>query len=80
MLIMSFGNVFTVAADKMLLIQNSANLGASEVLTTYVYKIGLIDGQFGFSTAANLFNTLVNVICVLVVNKIADTISGTSLF
>lgn len=80
MLIMNFGTVFTVSADKMLLMQNSANLGASEVLTTYVYKVGLIDGQFGFSTAVNLFNTLVNVICVLVVNKIAGAISDTSLF
>lgn len=80
MLIMNFGNVFTVSADKMLLMQNSANLGASEVLTTYVYKVGLIDGQFGFSTAVNLFNTLVNVVCVLIVNKIAGAVSDTSLF
>lgn len=80
MIIMAFGSAFTVGADKMLLIQNSMNLGKSEVISTYVYKVGLLGGEFGFSTAINLFNTLVNVICVLVVNKIADIVSDTSLF
>ena len=73
-------SVFAVGVDKMILIQNSANLGASEVISTYVYKVGLIDGQFGFSTAVNLFNTLVNVTCVLIVNWIAGKVSDTSLF
>ncbi len=80
MLIMSFGSMFSVGIDKMLLIQNSANLGASEVISTYVYKVGLLDGQFGFSTAVNIFNTLVNVACVLIVNWIAGKVSDTSLF
>ncbi len=80
MLIMSFGSMFAVGIDKMLLIQNSANLGASEVISTYVYKVGLLDGQFGFSTAVNIFNTLVNVTCVLIVNWIAGKVSDTSLF
>ena len=64
----------------MLLIQNSANLGASEVLSTYVYKVGLLDGQFGFSTAVNLFNTLINIACLLTVNWISGKVSETSLF
>lgn len=80
MLIMSFGSMFAVGIDKMLLIQNSANLGSSEVLSTYVYKVGLLDGQFGFSTAVNIFNTIVNVTCVLIVNWIAGKVSDTSLF
>ena len=80
MLIMSFGRMFAVGVDKMLLIQNSANLGASEVISTYIYKVGLVDGQFGFSTAVNIFNTLVNVACVLIVNFIAGKVSDTQLF
>lgn len=80
MMIMAFGHAFSVGADKMLLIQNSMNLSKSEVISTYVYKVGLLGGEFSFSTAINLLNTVVNVICVLVVNKIADIVSDTSLF
>jgi len=80
MMIMSFGSMFSVGVDKMLLIRNSANLEASEVLSTYIYQVGLLDGQFGFSTAVNIFNTLVNVTCVLIVNWIAGKVSDTSLF
>ena len=80
MIIMAFGSAFSVGADKMLLIQNSMNLGKSEVISTYVYKVGLLGGEFGFSTAINLLNTVVNVTCVLIVNKIADIVSDTSLF
>ena len=80
MIIMAFGSAFSVGADKMLLIQNSMNLGKSEVISTYVYKVGLLGGEFGFSTAINLLNTVVNVTCVLIVNKIADVVSDTSLF
>lgn len=80
MMIMSFGSMFSVGIDKMLLIRNSANMSASEVLSTYIYQVGLLDGQYGFSTAVNIFNTLVNLSCVLIVNWIAGKVSDTSLF
>ncbi len=80
LIILAFGSIFSVGVDKMLLIQNSANLGASEVLSTYIYKVGLLDAQFGFSTAVNLFNTLINIACLLTVNWISGKVSETSLF
>lgn len=80
MQILRWGQLFSVGADKMLLLQTSLNLGASEILSTYVYKVGLLDGQFGFSTAMNLFNTLINVGCLLTVNAAAKKFSDTSLF
>ena len=80
MQILRWGQLFSVGVDKMLLLQTSLNLGASEVLSTYVYKVGLLDGQFGFSTAVNLFNTLINVCCLLTVNAAARKFSDTSLF
>lgn len=80
MQILRWGQLFSIGADKMLLLQNSLNLGASEVLSTYVYKVGLLDGQFGFSTAVNLFNTFINIICLLIVNGAARKFSDTSLF
>ena len=80
MLILQCANLFTVGTDKMLLLQTSLNLGASEIISTYVYKIGLINGDFAFSTAISLFNTLVNVTCLLIVNGIAKKVSGNSVF
>ncbi len=80
MQILRWGQLFAVGADKMLLLQNSLNLGASEILSTYVYKVGLLDGQLGFSTAVNLFNTTINIICLLIVNTVAKKVSDTSLF
>lgn len=76
MLIMSFGTILTVGVDKMLLIQTNLNLGASETIGTYVYKMGLVQGDFGFSTAISLFNNGVNVLCLLAVNAVAKKISG----
>lgn len=80
MMIMSFGSMFSVGIDKMLLIQTAQNKEASEVLSTYIYRVGLLDGQYGFSTAVNIFNTIVNLTCVLIVNWIAGKVSDTSLF
>jgi ABC-type polysaccharide transport system permease subunit len=56
------------------------NYTVSEIIATYVYKIGIEQAQFSFSTAVGLFNAVVNVFVLLLVNKIADKISGTSLF
>jgi len=80
MLIMNFGSMMSVGLDKMLLIKTSANIEASEVLSTYTYQVGLLDGDYGFSTAIGIFNTVVNLMCVLTVNWISGKVSDTSLF
>lgn len=80
MLILGWGRIFALGADKMLLLQTPLNLGASEIISTYVYKVGLLEGQFGFSTAVDLFNTLINLGCLLVVNALANKYSENSIF
>ncbi len=80
MFILTCGSLFAVGADKMLLLQTNLNLGASEVISTYVYKVGLVDGQFSFSTAVELFNTVVNASILLIVNAITSKINGSSIF
>lgn len=80
MLILTCGSMFTVGADKMLLLQTDLNLGASEVISTYVYKVGLIEGQFSFSTAVELFNTLVNASILVIVNFVVKKLNGNSIF
>ena len=59
--------------------QNPLNLGASEVIQTYVYKIGVQSNQISFSTAVGLFNNLVNFTCLIVVNMIAKKKADISL-
>lgn len=79
-LIMSIGGIMNVGADKVYLLQNNLNLINSEVITTYVYKVGLIRSEYSFSTAVNLFNTVINFMLLIVVNKICQKISDTSMW
>ena len=79
-LIMSMGNLMSVGSEKVYLMQNNLNLMQSEIISTYVYKIGLISGQFSLSTAVGLFNSVVNFILLFIVNKIAQKVSETSLW
>ena len=69
-----------VGFEKVYLMQNNLNMGASEVISTYVYKVGMINSQYSYSTAVNLFNSLINLSMLLLVNKIARTVSDTSLW
>ena len=79
LLIMDTGNILSLGFEKVYLMQNDLNLGVSEIISTYVYKIGLINAQYSYSTAIGLFNNVVNLIILLSVNKLADKLSGTSL-
>lgn len=76
MFIMKVGNVLSVGFDKIFLLQNSLNLDASRVLSTYTYDIGIIAGQFSYSTAIGLFNNVVNIMMIFIANKISNKISG----
>lgn len=80
LLILRAGSLMSVGFDKVFLLQNGLNLDRSEVISTYVYKVGLINQQYSFSAAANLFNTVVNFIMVMTVNQIARRIGETSLW
>lgn len=79
MLIMSMGNLFAMGADKMLLLQTSLNLSASEIISTYVYKTGIIQTQYGFSAAVGLFQNVINVTLLLAVNWICKKKLDTSI-
>jgi putative aldouronate transport system permease protein len=68
-----------VGFEKVFLMQNSLNLGASEVISTYVYKVGLMNSQFGFASAVGLFNGVVNLIMLLIVDRIAKLLGSRGL-
>lgn len=80
LLIMSIGQIMNVGFEKVYLMQNPPNLQASETIATYVYKIGLFGGQYSFSTAVGLFNSTINFILLVSVNKMAKKFSDTSLW
>ena len=71
---MNMGSVLNVGFDKIYLMQNSLNMPATEVIATYTYKIGIINGQYSYSTAIGLFNTLVNFVFLITANAIAKRV------
>lgn len=79
-LLMRVGNLMSVGFSKIFLLQNDLNLDRSSVISTYTYEIGLIGGQYSYSSAIGLFNNLVNITILLIVNKITKKLSGTGLF
>lgn len=80
MLIMSLGGIMNVGFEKIYLLQNGLNMDTSDVISTYVYRAGLVDARYGFSTAVGLFNSLVNFILLVSVNYFSKAISDTSLW
>lgn len=79
-LILSIGGIMNVGFEKVFLMQNDLNMGVSEVISTYVYKVGIIQHQYSFSSAVGLFNSLINFILLFSVNRICRRYSETSLF
>ncbi|WP_300773759.1 sugar ABC transporter permease [uncultured Acetatifactor sp.] len=80
MLIFSCGGILGVGFEKILLLQNDLNLSRSQVISTYVYEIGIRGGQFSYSSAIGLFNTIINVTILAIVNEIARRFGETSIW
>lgn len=79
-LILNVGSLLTIGFEKVFLMQNPLNLGTSEIIATYVYKVGLINANFSFATAVGLFNSLTGMILLVLVNAFAKRVSDTSLW
>ena len=79
MLILRAGGIMNVSFEKAYLMQNDLNLSVSEMISTYVYKLGIINSQYSLSAAVNLFNTLVNLALLLLVNQITRRLGDTSI-
>lgn len=80
LLIMEVGKMMSLGFEKVYLLQNSLNLPVSEVISTYVYKTGLLGAKFSYTTYIDIFNSVINCILLLIVNKISSAVSETSLF
>lgn len=73
--ILQAGNAMSVGFEKAYALQTDMNIEASEILATYVYKLGLLNGDYGFSTAVGLFNSIINIVLLVIVNKVVAKIN-----
>lgn len=80
MFILCVGNIMTIGYEKVYLMQAGTNTTVSEIISTYVYKVGLQNAQYSFSIAVGLFNSAVNFILLLITNQIAKRCADVSLF
>lgn len=80
LLILQCGSLLNVGYEKVYLLQNATNLSGSEVISTYVYKVGLGQADFSFGTAAGLFNSIVNSILLILTNTISKKTTEQGLF
>ena len=79
-LIMAVGNIASLGYEKAFLLQTNLNVEVSEIISTYVYKRGIVDASYSFSTAVGLFNNIINITLLYIANTISRKVSETSLF
>ena len=79
-LIMACGRILTMGYEKTLLMQNDMNLSTSDIISTYVYRVGLNGMQYSYSTAIGLFQSVVSLLMLMLVNWIASRVGENSLF
>ena len=73
--ILQAGNIMSIGFEKAYALQTDMNLPASEILSTYVYRLGLLNGDYGYSTAVGLFNSVINVILLVFVNWVVKKLN-----
>ena len=80
LLVLSLGNIMSVGFEKAFLMQSDLNYDTSNILPTYVYQMGIQKAQYSFSAAIGLFNSILNIILLVIVNRIAKKLTETSLW
>ena len=80
MLIFNCASIVSIGLDKVFLMQNSLNASVSEVISTFVYKVGVVNSNIGFSTAAGLFQSVVSFVLLVIVNRVCKKITENSLW
>lgn len=80
LLILQIGQMMNVGFEKVFLLQNSLNMKASDVIATYVYRVGLVQNDYSYSTAVGLFNAVINLLLIVAANQIAKKLADESLW
>ena len=69
-----------VGFDKALLMQNDLNKASSDIISTFVYERGILEGNYGLSTAVGLFNSVINMLMLLLSNRLSKAVTGSGLW
>ena len=80
LLILQIGSLMGVGFEKVFLLQNDLNMSESEVISTYVYRVGLINTDYGYSTAVGRFNSVINLLLLVSANQLCKRLTKESLF
>ncbi len=80
LLILRFGSIMSLGFDKAYAMQNSMNMSVSQVISTYVYEMGMLKYRYSYSAAIGLFNNIINFVMLFTVNTISNKLSGSSLW
>jgi len=80
LLILRCGSLLSVGYEKIYLLQNNLNMDTADVISTYVYRIGILDAQYSYTTAIGLFNSLINVFLLTMVNSLVKRFNGTTIW
>ncbi len=80
LLILQMGSLMGVGFEKVFLLQNTLNKSTASVISTYVYEVGLINSDYGYSTAVGLFNSVINVVLIVTANQLSKRLADESLF
>ena len=80
MFILQVGKVMNVGHEKILLLSNDSILDVTEVISTYVYRVGLLKHSYSYSTAVNMFNSILNLLLLSAANRVSKKVSEVSLW
>ncbi|WP_235886093.1 ABC transporter permease [Paenibacillus cymbidii] len=80
MLIMQFGYMMSVGSDKIILLYNPLTYETGDVISSYVYRKGILEANYSFSTAVSVFNSVINFTLLILANKVSRRVSETSLW
>lgn len=80
LLILRFGSLMNIGFEKVYLMQNNLNRSAASVISTYVYEVGMVNHDYSFSTAVNLFNTVINIVLLVGANCLSQKVAEEKLF
>lgn len=80
LLILNMGRIMSVGFEKVFLMQNASNLKVSEIISTYVYKVGIQSARFSYSAAIGMFNNIINLLILILVNRVAKKLTDSSLW
>ena len=80
MLILKIGSLMSIGYEKTILLYNPSTYETADIISSYVYRIGLLEQNWSYSTAIGLFNSVINLILLTITNKLSKRLSETSLW